>query len=268
MNNHHSAIQLFARTSCAALLLTYMLATSAYADVREASSITQIQPHVDESTLVVFDIDNTLLRPTTYLGSDEWFYFLLNSLKLQGMQEREARAKAVATWNRTQYLIQSKPVETITPDIIRAWQRQGITVMGLTARSTDVAGLTRKNLMAAGIDLTLRPLTKDSMHVTARELGSQENALFKEGVFFVGLGNEKGHALEHILTKLAIKPTRIIFVDDKAHHTTDVDSVMTKASIPCIAFRYGACDEDVRMFKYVTNGFTTLEQLELFFLGK
>ena len=255
-------------TSCVALLINSVFATHASADVREAASIAQIQPHVDQSTLVVFDIDNTLLRPTTYLGSDEWYYFLVNSYKLQGIEEREAHTKAVATWNRTQYVIQAKPVETITPGIIGTWQQQGITVMGLTARSTDIADITRKRLVSAGIDFTQRPLTKDSMHVAASDLGSQEDALFKDGVFYVGLGNEKGSALSHILTKLAIKPTRIIFVDDKAHHTAEVDSVMTKANIPCIAFRYGACDEDVRMFKYVTNGFTSLEQLELFFLGK
>ena len=47
--------------------------------IRQCASIQEVIPEASPRTFVVFDIDNTLLRPLQMLGSDEWFNTILDS---------------------------------------------------------------------------------------------------------------------------------------------------------------------------------------------
>lgn len=125
--------------------LLLLLAAAARADVREIKSMAEIVPEIRSTTLLVLDIDNTLVEPVGNIGSDQWYYYL---------------------------------------------------------------------------------------------------------------------------EKIGMKPTRVVFADDKPHHAKSVDAALTVAGIACVAFRYGAADEKVRAFKEVMSEAQDKAGAEMLFHGR
>ena len=61
----------------------------------EAKTILDVYKYIkpDEfnaKTLVVFDIDNTLVYPKTLIGSEQWFYAMVSKFESEGMTTEEA----------------------------------------------------------------------------------------------------------------------------------------------------------------------------------
>ncbi len=215
-----------------------------HAEIREITTLRQITPELRAGTLLVFDIDNTLIEPEGNLGSDQWFYFLIRKFRgRDDMSAAEAEHRAMEEWNRVQPSLQVRAVEADTARIIREAQDRGFTTLGLTARTPDIAPTTFAQLRKIGVRL-------DRRTVPAREfaLPGAHPILFRQGVLFVGEGNKKGRILMDFLKRTGARPKRVVFVDDKRQHVTDVDRAMSNAGWPCISFRYGAADAKVARF--------------------
>jgi len=87
----------------------------------------------DDDTLVVFDIDNTLIEPVGNLGSDQWYDFLVRSIgRWMGFRRRRRSAGLTLIWNEVQWIIEVKAVEPDTPQLIRGLQDRSVKLMGLT----------------------------------------------------------------------------------------------------------------------------------------
>jgi phosphoglycolate phosphatase-like HAD superfamily hydrolase len=234
-----------------------LLLVSCRADVREISSLRQILPELTPGTLLVLDLDNTLIRPAGNLGSDQWYYFLVRKFRdRDGLSAAAAERAAMALWNRVQPSLHLQTVEPETARLIRAEQDRGFLTLGLTARTTDIAATTIAQLRGVGVNLARH--TVPTHHFT---WPTADPVLFKGGVLFVGEGNEKGRTLLEFLRRAGVRPARIVFVDDKRRHTVSVDRAARVAGVPCVAFRYGATDRRVEEFNADTHN------LDLF-LGK
>jgi hypothetical protein len=61
--------------------ISFFLPSSLSSLIRECSTIRDVIAEIQPDTLVVFDIDNTLLRPCQMLGSDEWFYYYIKKME-------------------------------------------------------------------------------------------------------------------------------------------------------------------------------------------
>src|SRR5262249_22950074 len=87
--------------------------------VTEVKSMREVVPSIEKGTLVVFDLDNTLIAPTSQLGSDQWFYYLYDVYAAYGIQGKEIDHQAMDTWNKAQWLIKPRAVEPETPAMIK-----------------------------------------------------------------------------------------------------------------------------------------------------
>ncbi|MDX6770384.1 MAG: DUF2608 domain-containing protein [Elusimicrobiota bacterium] len=236
----------------AALLL---FAAFAAAEVREASTMLPVEAELSQGTLLVFDVDNTLLEPVGNLYSDQWAYYAETAFKRDGLSAEAAEKKLGEIWTEGLKRSKVKPVEATTPSIVEKTQKAGFAVMALTARGPEDAAATRRQFKDAGYDLS-RSAPK------ARHPG------YVDGVLFVGDGPDKGKALVAFLSAAKVKPARVVFVDDKPHHAKNVDAALTAAGIPCVAFRYGATDAKVRAFNEVMAEADTAENAEALFHGR
>ena len=245
------------------LLLTLLLCASfAHAEVREIASMKEIEPALAPGTLLVFDIDNTLLSPVGNIGSDQWYYYLAKAIARDepALDEAAVQAKADDIWTRTLDRVKVKPVEELTPALVHAQQARGLQVMALTARAESDAPATFRQLAAIGVDLTVNAVHAGDL----RDAGG----FFSHGVLFVGEGVDKGRFLADFLRRIALKPARVVFADDKPHHARNVDAALGGAGIPVIAFRYGAADARVRAFNEVMDEAADPASAALLFLGK
>lgn len=243
-----------------ALLL--LLALPAAAELREIASIKEIQPKLEPGTLVVFDVDNTLLQPAGNLGSDQWYDYLIKAIARDDakLTPEQAEAKAGAVWSRTLAAVTPVPVEGLEPAFVAAIQKRGLKVMALTAREPGHAEVTFKQLKAAGYDLAANA-------PYGKEYRRKDGGLYSRGVYLAGEG-DKGVFLAGFLKAAGLKPKAVVFVDDKLHHAKAVDAALAAAGIPVAAFRYGGADAKVAAFHSVTAEADTAEKAELLFKGQ
>ena len=158
-------------------------------------------------------------------------------MKLQGFD------KTLSKWLEVQKVTKVKPIEEATPSMIQRLQGQGITIMALTARPTEIANATRAQLKSVGIDLSRTAPLASSLEIE----GKDEVARYEGGILFAGK-NQKGAILTKFLTTTGIHPERVVFTDDKAKHTGTVDAALNAIGIPNLEFRYGAADETVKNY--------------------
>lgn len=250
------------------VLLSLLLALPASAEVREIQSMSEIVPSVSSATLLVFDIDNTLVEPTGNAGSDQWYYYLVKAYRRDGLSEEAAEEKAGKTWTRSLDIVKAKPVETLTPALVRSQQERGVRVMALTAREAGDALATRRQLKASGYDLPARTVREEPLPLKKAELDSTLDGLFDNGVLYVGDGPDKGKALVGFLKKIGFAAEHVVFVDDKPHHAKNVDAALRAAGIKTTTFRYGAADAKVKAFNDVMAEADNRAAADLLFHGR
>ncbi len=214
------------------------------AEILETKNFREISSHVNPDTLVLLDIDDTLLIPNQMLGCDEWFKYRMDKHKAEGMTTNAALDKTVSESEAVRQLTQMHLVEPGAEKIVQSLQEKGVCVMGLTVQGFALAKRTSQQLITNGFDLTKNALSKDDQHVLVKG----NSMLYRNGVIFT-TGTNKGEALTAMLDKLGYTPKRIVFVDDKASNLVDVEKAANKLKIEFIGLRYGFSDPHKAAFR-------------------
>ncbi len=136
-----------------------MLCSGLQAELQELHSFAELESLVDSDTLVLLDLDDTIIDVTTTLGTAHHGADLFKRL-----HERIGRERLSTIINRLRVHFYSEaklcPVESCAPQIIANLQNKGIPVLGLTARSRTRAGfkyfdlITEDNVAAVDVDFT------------------------------------------------------------------------------------------------------------------
>lgn len=244
-------------------LLIFGAIEPAYSSIEEIHSFKQMENAIlnkgritPSETLLVFDIDNTLITPATDEGSDPWFYCLYDAFGKKPMEDPQWDSKILTLWNQTQNKIKVLPAEPIIPKWIKERQSEGFKTMALTARSYQILKVTLKQLHVAGIEMEKNSPYSNDMILSSKDLQVEKKGLFEkepahytQGVLAVGESNSKGAVFTQFLKKISFAPKRVFFVDDKQKNVLTMDNEMAKTHLPFLAFRYGALDQRVTQFK-------------------
>lgn len=252
----------FARTSLFFAFASIFFGNNLYAKVIQTATMADALKDATTTTLVILDIDNTILTPNQMVGSDAWFDHLFATLKEQGkLTEGQAEAAASAIWGEVQARTAVRPVEAITPDLIAKLQAQGTIVMALTARPLTLTRTTLIQLKGVGINLMMNPVSKAlvDVRVSLPTRPKPVLARYNSGVLFAN-GADKGKLLVAFLKQQKLKPSSIIFVDDKQYNADNVERALVAAHINHAVYRYSAADAIVKTF----NGETA--DLQYFFM--
>jgi hypothetical protein len=214
--------------------------------IEEESEMSRVLAEAGPGTLVVFDIDNTLLTPCGHLGSDEWYDFLCERYEARGLTKEEASLRADEAFNRWQGKVSLRSVDPASPGVVETLRKRGVPYFALTARSAGVRDATIRQLDSLGLAMIGGFAPGDAAKPGAIGAG----VVFESGVFFNGEnGLSKGDALVRILGRNGLKPRRIIFVDDKAKHTRSVDAALTARGIDHLCLRFARKDAEVKAFR-------------------
>lgn len=222
-----------------------LFALSATAEVREIRSMRELPSFTvkGERTILVFDLDNTIIEAAQTLGSDQWFDHLVKRFTDAG----EARPvdHAIALWTQVAAKTRVRPVESLTPRLIASAQAAGIPVIGLTARRVDVAETTEAQLASVGV----RIFSKSLPPALRSDIDFGDGAKRVRGITYVGPTVSKGEAITRILKASGLRPDRIVFADDKVKHVNSVDQALN--AFPGLThweLRYGAADPRVASY--------------------
>jgi phosphoserine phosphatase len=223
-----------------ALKIGFLLCTfPIFAQILEISRIEELVPHIDSKTLVVFDLDNTILTPAQELGNDQWFNFTLKEHVHDGFSFREAIDRVLPLYMDIMLASDVKAVESMTPSLIFNLQKKGIKVIGLTTRNVPLAYRTIDQLKSLDIDFSRSPL------LVNENIKTHYPSNYIEGIFFLG-GAHKGDALREFCSFIGYEPQRIIFINDKEKYVKQMAESFS--DVDYIGLRYGAWDEQVALF--------------------
>ena len=174
----------------------------------ELYTFSDLDSFVDEDTMVICDVDNTVMIPERYEGSDMWFSYHMKKHQKTGCSREEALAIVLPEYARLQKTITVRPVEKEIPAFIKKWQDSGIVVMGLTSRGDPVIAETGNLLASISIDFSLT-----APKITLLDyMIDKQHIIYNYGVLFCAVA-DKGEALTKFLEQTTI-PKKIVFVDD------------------------------------------------------
>lgn len=161
----------------------------------------------DRETLIMIDLDDTLICSNDSIGSDTWYRYILEHGKCS--KRKILRLLKIA------YFINSyEMVESITEVVLREIVRKHDTII-ITSRSDDINDLTLKHINDAF----------DEMDIKIKYCNGCSKAKIIE---------------DHInsLCQQSIHYERYIFIDDLSKNIKDVSNNVTKYNVECFQYTY------------------------------
>lgn len=205
--------------------------------------ISKLEP---AKTLLLFDIDNTLVRTLTDIGSTEWIRWQEgladndNSHKFCAEPNRQALYASYQRWmNRVRP--NTAVMDTHAPALLQSYHDQGYSLLLLTARGSNIADITDEQVSKHyGSNILSIP---HDMFTDNDPSFTPHNVLFRNGIFFAS-GRDKGLCILQILAYLKATHTltfdSLVFTDDSDRECRSVSRAMRGNSISTTVFRYDA----------------------------
>lgn len=250
------------------VIFNFISALNGIADIKQVKTMEEALAPVDAETLLILDLDNTIMETTQTLGSDQWFehhvHKIISDLVKAGQTEEEAKKQglkiALSEWKQIQRVTSMQLVEPVTAKLIQQKQER-IKVIGLTARPVDLAPTTRNQLQSMGVDLSRSPVV--AQDIVIQNAGEVDYiAKFEKGILFSG-NNKKGEMLVKFFQLARLSPKKIIFVDDKQRNVDSVEKSLNElGGVSHTSMRYGAADDKVASFDSKIAG------VQFFYFGK
>lgn len=227
--------------------------------IRDTINLSTVLQHKKAGTWFIFDIDNVLLKTPSQLGSDQWFRW---RCKFAG-ERGEPFEKALNHWTALQLMIDTKPVEEKTADVIKSLQKEDFPTFAITSRGLRLGDRTVEQLKSADIDFSVNPIEKEEIFwprgLTERV---HEHVLFEKGILFTA-GQNKGVGLTKLTEIIKKKPEEIVYIDDSRNHIENVAKACHDLGIKMIGYHYRKLEPWVNEFdsKIAEKGVLLLEQL-------
>lgn len=174
--------------------------------------MSQLSLPTQGKTLLVVDIDHTLMESEKYEGSEPWFQNLLRT------NVGKSTETVIDLYCSVQNQLKMRPVEAELPSIWEQWHAHpDISILGLTSRSYCLAEITHQQLGHAGL-----PFNSPLVEVEVFEGVGYGGVLF-------GSGANKGELLDNFLEQHPhYQKNHIIFIDDSYHHVEHVGEILEK----------------------------------------
>ena len=226
------------------LLVLFSCLAPLPAVVIEIDHFDELLAHVTLDTLVILDIDDTLLIPVQMLGCDEWFRARIAQNQAAGLPKEKAFNRTLAEWEAIRRLTHMEIVEPGSAEIVHLLQERGLTVMGLTTQRWALASCTDGQLAVQGVNLATTAPTKDNCYVTVRGVG----ILYYNGTLY-SAGQPKGEALFQFCDQIGHQPKRIVFLNDSHKYLLEMEATAQARGVEFVGLRYAYSDARKAAFR-------------------
>ncbi len=210
----------------------------------EAQKICSVLEHVkNDDTLVIFDIDNTLVHTAQDLGSDAWAYWMVEQKLRQGMQVQDAIEYIFDLFNHVHEHIDVFPVEDQSVSVVHQLKELSIPTICLTSRPGSMIDRTQEQLKKVGFVLNCPVGLNKAVTLHMNSRVEMANGIICGGI------NDKGDVLSSIFDKLDYQsPNTVVFIDDKSSCVESIGKACSKGGIGYTGIRYGYLDQVAAAF--------------------
>jgi len=214
------------------------------AEIRETEQMSDILQEVEADTLVIFDVDYTLIHPDTMIFSYPGYRQLSNTMidrANDGISLEKIQAWICTVMDNTSYY----PIENDIADTFSAITAIGANTMGLTGRPTqplgridDTGNFLLEILEGHNIRFSIASEIPTDVYLRIPSVfHSRPPIMYKNGCIF-SANMPKGAVLARFIEKTGIEPKKVIFIDDLRHHVVSVATELDKLDIPNVCFHY------------------------------
>lgn len=216
-----------------------IISFTANAVIIETAKIHDILPYIQEDSLVLLDLDDTLIDSTTYFGSGPWRQRVREQvarLEKENKIPKIQTAKHITSFSR--YYVTMRPVEDEeTRNLLTYLKEKDIQHLILTARSKSFLDSPLNDWFAK---ITFKQLETAQISIPETTLPFPDE-IYAKGILFSGV-DEKGQFLKDLFEQMGYYPQKIIFVDDKKEVLEDLERELTPIGIEFTGFWYRAVD--------------------------
>ncbi|MGF1537128.1 MAG: DUF2608 domain-containing protein [Elainellaceae cyanobacterium] len=224
-------------------------AVSQIVEIKDLNEVKQAAGELAPSeTLLVVDVDDTMLTANEFFGSDKWYEWQRGRAKdptgkditIEEVQQVNCLFDflSVAFEIGTNKLTQPDAAEVI--DSIEMDQ------LVLTARGEDYRSATMRELLRNGLSFSDEHLLPENEPV--RFIGEDESrqapVSYIDGVFMVS-GLNKGTLLLDLLEEVDKSYGSVILIDDKENNIVNMQNALQEAGIDFYGFHYTRVDKSV-----------------------
>jgi hypothetical protein len=191
-------------------------------------------------TLLVLDIDDTLLTSPTFFGSDAWYEWQ-KTLSPQSPGYVPCKFDVIAMNYEAGTQVPTQA------DAVAAINAIALDKVMVTSRSPTYRGGTIRELKQAGYELPapLQPGLAGAIYDYQPDASHPAVTLsYHQGVLMVA-GQNKGQALLDLLKHLQVGYDRVVLVDDGDKNINDMRDAMAPAGIEYRAVKYNRIDKNI-----------------------
>jgi hypothetical protein len=178
--------------------------------IKTLQSISHLNQHKLEGTVLIMDIDDTLIKPpsSSCLLVAEGSRMLVKKIRdwTEAIAEQRELLQECGRWFRKKILCEG---DTTAQTIVEL-QKHGVWVLGLTSRYKWMAQDTVESLLQHGIDLTRN---NPMLH--------HDDLDYFDGIIYTG-GASKHTALDHFLSNAPVGIRHLVFCDDQMRNCEDI----------------------------------------------
>lgn len=206
--------------------------------ILEHNELSIIFDHLTSNTLVLFDVDNTLIRNQHALGTPEWVPHFQEQKRSAGLSLIEAAQETLALYLAINRVAHVSLIDEKAPQVIESLKKvAGVSI--LTARENSLIDVTCRQLNILELEVSTHWQDKKDLLLTTSSKGS-----FAQGMIFTG-GAHKGHCLVEVLNYTEATPEKIIFIDDQEKSLWEVSEVLKGLNTEFLGIRYSNLDAHV-----------------------
>ena len=212
--------------------------------ILEIRSIDSVLDHIQgKDSLVIFDIDNTLVHTEQEIGSDAWAYWMVQQKLKQGMLPSQAINYMFDLFCYVHDHIEVFPVEEQTVHVLHTLKERDIPTICLTGRPSRMIDRTLEQLKNAGCELNSpERFTKPISFIIKQQVE------LSQGVICGGI-HDKGDVLSMLVDTLSYRlPETVIFIDDKKSCVESIAKTCSDRSAAYTGLRYGFLDDKSSKF--------------------
>lgn len=256
---------LFVLTACSSFEAqnknTQISSGHTYSTIKPIIKFNEIHQHteIDESTLLLIDIDNTILTPNSHYGSDDYFsHIVKKELTKAKLTPAEANLKVYDRWVRAQEIITTRLVDEEIHQFIEKTHAKNAVMIAFTARRPIVAEITYNQLKKHKIDFDLLPQFSFKKNYTnqiypdlkwceeyPKQCANHNRrhhdceSLYKKGILFAHNLNTKGKVFKDFYRALSqyrkdrnFPPIqKIILVDDRLYNLQSLETATKELNL-------------------------------------
>jgi len=199
------------------------------AQILQTNRIEDTLEHLNNSTWLLLNLDDTLIEGTNQLGRVHWYRHEVQKLMQRGLSRKEAQKRFYPQWILSQTICPFRLVESTTASVIATAQRAAQKVLGLTDRHPSIAALSIEQLQKLQLDLS-----RNTPVIADFDWGE---TLYRNGVWFLA-DCSKAEAISRLLSACSERPNRIVLVDDNLQLLEEVSQVLESLKIEFVGIHY------------------------------